>query len=96
LTVPEAGFAGKRNGDLLGLAEAGYDVFVTLDKGFAYRQNLTSRKIAILLIRARSNRLADLLPHAQACLNTLEVIKPGEIVQIGESNSLLPTESESR
>ena len=33
-TVPEAGFAGKSNGELLGLAEqAGFDVFLTLDKG---------------------------------------------------------------
>jgi predicted nuclease of predicted toxin-antitoxin system len=32
LTVPEAGFAGKTNGELLALAEAGFDVFVTLDK----------------------------------------------------------------
>jgi hypothetical protein len=36
LTVPEAGFAGKTNGELLALAEAGFDVFLTLDKGFAY------------------------------------------------------------
>jgi len=36
LTVPEAGFAGKTNGELLALAEAGFDVFLTLDKGLAY------------------------------------------------------------
>jgi hypothetical protein len=34
-TVPEAGFAGKKNGELLGLAEGKYDVFITLDKGLS-------------------------------------------------------------
>jgi predicted nuclease of predicted toxin-antitoxin system len=64
LTVPEAGFAGKTNGELLALAEASFDVFITLDKGFAYQQNLMGRRIAI---RVKSTRLADLLPQAQAC-----------------------------
>jgi hypothetical protein len=85
LTVPEAGFAGKTNGELLALAEAGFDVFVTLDKGFAYQQNLTGRKIAVLLIRAKSALLADLLPHAQACRDAITTIKPGKIVHVGKT-----------
>jgi len=40
-TVPEAGLAGKKNGALLGLAEgAGFEIFVTMDKGLEYEQNL--------------------------------------------------------
>jgi len=83
VTVPEAGFAGKTNGELMELAEAGFDVFITLDKGLAYQHNLAGRKIAILLIRAKSTRLADLLPYAQACRQAIATIKPGEIVHIG-------------
>lgn len=82
--MPEAGFAGKRNGELLALAEAGFDVFLTLDKGFAYQQNLAGRKIAIFLIRTRSTRLADLLPQTDACREALVTIKPGEIIQVGK------------
>jgi hypothetical protein len=38
-TVPEAGFAGKKNGELLVLAEEqGFEIFLTLDKGVAYQQ----------------------------------------------------------
>jgi predicted nuclease of predicted toxin-antitoxin system len=84
VTVPDAGFAGKTNGELLGLAEASFDVFITLDKGFAYQQNLMGRKIGILLIRVKSTRLADLLPYAQACREAIATIKPGEIVQVGK------------
>src|SRR5258706_15761454 len=85
LTLPEAGFAGKTNGELIALAEASFDVFITLDKGFAYQQNLTGRKIAILLIRAKSARLVDPVPHAQACREAIANIKPGEIIQIRKS-----------
>lgn len=84
LTVPEAGFAGKTNGELIALAEASFDVFITLDKGFAYEQNLTGRTIAIILIRSKSARLADLLLHAQSCRDAISKIKPGEIVQVGD------------
>jgi len=40
-TVPEAGLAGQKNGLLLSLAEgAGFDLFITIDKGLQYQQNL--------------------------------------------------------
>ncbi len=53
-TVPEEGFAGKRNGELLALAEkAGFGIFLSLDRGIEFQQNLQSRRIAVLLIRAR-------------------------------------------
>jgi hypothetical protein len=85
LTVSEAGFSGKTNGELLSLAEqSGFEVLVTLDKGIAYQQNLGGRQIATLLIRARSNRLADLL-HVAACKENLASARPGEILVIGSS-----------
>lgn len=83
VTVPEVGLAGKRNGELLSLAEAdGFQVFVTLDRGIAYQQNLSGRKIAIVMIRAKSNRLADLVPHTARILEAIETIEPGQIVYI--------------
>ena len=57
-SVPEAGFAGEKNGVLLDLAEsAGFDALVTMDKGVEYKQNLANRRIAIVILRAKSNRL---------------------------------------
>nr|HEV7953985.1 DUF5615 family PIN-like protein [Candidatus Acidoferrales bacterium] len=82
-TVPEAGFAGKANGELLSLAEQNFDVFVTLDTGLQYQQNLLGRKIAILVIRCKSNRLADVLPQIPACLVALRSIKQSDLVQVG-------------
>ena len=63
-TVPEAGLSGQKNGRLLSLAEAaGFNLFLTMDKGIQYQQNLTGRQIAILIVRAKSNRLVDILPQ---------------------------------
>ena len=82
-TVPEAGFAGTKNGALLKLAGAqGFEVFVTVDKGIPYEQNLTKQGIAILILRARSNRLADLLPCAPNCLMRLRSLQWGQVVLI--------------
>jgi predicted nuclease of predicted toxin-antitoxin system len=79
--VPEAGLAGKKNGVLLSLAEErDFDVFLTLDKGIEYQQNLAGRKIAIIVIRVKSNRLAALLPHADAC--------PSQMRQFDRGSSL--------
>jgi hypothetical protein len=84
-TVPEAGLAGQKNGLLLSLAEgAGFDLFITIDKGLQYQQNLAGRGIAILLVRARSNRLEDLLPYVEACRSLINSIQPGELKRVGE------------
>lgn len=83
LTVQEAGWAGKVNGELLRLAETEFDVFVTVDTNLQYQQNLTGRKIAIIVLRARSNRLTRLSPHFPACVKALHSIKSGEIIYIG-------------
>jgi predicted nuclease of predicted toxin-antitoxin system len=83
-TVPEAGFAGKTNGELLSLAEQhNFDVLLTMDKGLEYEQNLAGRRIAVVIVRAKSNRLADLLPHAGACAEQISSARRGQIVRIG-------------
>ena len=83
-TVPQAGLAGKRNGELLSLAEQqSFDVLLTVDKGIEYEQNLAGRNIAIIILRSKSNRLADLVPLGPECLLCLSAIKSGEIVRIG-------------
>jgi len=82
-SVQESGWSGKQNGELLQLAESEFDVLITLDTNVRYQQNLTRRKIAILVIRALSNRLADLSQHFPACAQALQKIKPGDFVQVG-------------
>ena len=81
-TVQEAGWSGKANGELLALAEPLFDVLVSIDKGLQYQQNISGRKIAIVILRARSNRLADLEPQFPSCALALTTVKPGQVVEI--------------
>jgi hypothetical protein len=82
-TARYAGLAGRKNGELLTAAEAArFDVFLTVDQGIEYQQNLTGRIIAIIIFHTKSNRLRDLMPHVPACLAHIESIQPGEIVRI--------------
>jgi hypothetical protein len=84
--VQEIGCAGTKNGALLSVAESkGFDIFLTIDKGVEYEQNLTGRKIAVPVIRPRSNRLADLQTHASACLERLQTIRPGQLIRVSQN-----------
>ena len=82
-TVAECGWAGKKNGELLSLAKPQFDVLLTLDKNIPYQQDLKLGRIAILIVRAPSNRIQDLLPVIPDCLVALQSIKPGQVVRIG-------------
>ena len=82
-TLVECGWAGKKNGELLGLADPQFDVLFTLDKNLPYQQNLETKRIAVLIIRARSNRIQDLLPVIPECLAALETIQPRQVARVG-------------
>jgi predicted nuclease of predicted toxin-antitoxin system len=84
-TVQEAGWAGKKNGELLSVAETAFDVLVTVDTNFRYQQNLGGRKIAIVVLQASSNRLDHLRQYFPACVQAIEKIKPEQIALIGDS-----------
>jgi predicted nuclease of predicted toxin-antitoxin system len=55
-TVREIGFASKKNGELLALADGNWDVLLTNDRNIKYQQNMKGRTISILLQVANSNR----------------------------------------
>jgi predicted nuclease of predicted toxin-antitoxin system len=83
-SVEWAALKGKKNCELLRDAElAGYEVLLTVDGGIPHQQNLAGRKLSIITIRSRTNQLEDLLPFADAIVNALQTMFPGEIVRIG-------------
>lgn len=83
-TVRDAVLAGKKNGELLTLAERLWDVLLTGDSNVKFQQNVAGRKIAILVMRGKSNRVADLLPLLPACAQALREIRGGQVVEVGD------------
>jgi predicted nuclease of predicted toxin-antitoxin system len=81
-TVRRAGLGSKKNGELLTLAEGRWDVLLTSDRNIKNQQNMTGRSVSILILRAKSNRMKDLLPLMPACAEALLAIQPGRIVEV--------------
>ena len=78
-TVPEAGWAALKNGELLARAEHGFEAFVTVDRKLPFQQDLSRFSIAVIVLRAPSNRVTDLRSLVPQLLAALPVAKRGEV-----------------
>ncbi len=84
-TARYVGFASLKNGALLIAAEAkGFQVIVTVDQHIPDQQSLANRQISLVILRGRTNRLADLQSLVPAALDALMSIQPGQVVSISE------------
>jgi predicted nuclease of predicted toxin-antitoxin system len=81
-TVPQAGWAGKKNGELLALAADKYDVFVTADQQLPFQISLAKLRIAILVLCVPDLKLETLLKMMPEALQALETARPRTIVQV--------------
>ena len=81
-TVPEMGWAGKKNGELMEVARAEFDVFVTADQNLRYQQNLAYAEIGVIVLVANDNRIETLTPLIPQLLRALETMTAGQFVEI--------------
>lgn len=56
------GWTAIKNGALLTLAAQHFDAFITVDRNLQFQQNTTTLPLPVILLRAQTNRLADLVP----------------------------------
>jgi predicted nuclease of predicted toxin-antitoxin system len=79
-TAHEMGWASLTNGDLLDAAERTFDVLVTTDQNLPYQQNLTGRRLAVLIFPTTSwPMLKEPVRDVEAALGTIE---PGSVVRL--------------
>lgn len=76
-TARQMGWTTIKNGELLALAGGQFDVFVTVDRNLSFQQNLVSYPIAVIVLRAKTNRLADLKPLAPKLVAAIESARQG-------------------
>jgi hypothetical protein len=81
-SVPLIGWAGLKNGALLTEAEKSFDVLLTMDSNMVHQQNLTRFRLAVVTLRARSNRLADTRPLMPQVLAILTTVQPGTLTMV--------------
>jgi hypothetical protein len=78
------GWASIKNGELLALASQKFDVFVTVDRNLSFQQNLAPLTIAVVVLQAPTNRLADLQLLVPRLLLAIASAIPGAAAIIGQ------------
>jgi predicted nuclease of predicted toxin-antitoxin system len=82
-TVQQESWAGLKNGALLDAAEAAaFAVLVTGDQNLQFQQNLTNRRLGVVVLCAPSNALEDLLPPVPAALKAIAQVAPGQVIRV--------------
>ena len=79
VTVRERGWGGTENGALLRLAEAEFDVMVTLDRNLRHQQDLPRYDLAVILITARSSKRSVIESAMPEVNRLLPVVEPGRL-----------------
>jgi len=82
LTVPERGWAGMTNGELLDQAEEEFDALLTMDQGIEHQQNVEGRVLGIVTIEAPNNEYETLLPLVSELDETLRQVQEGTVVTV--------------
>jgi len=80
-TAYEKGWSRLKNGDLLSRAEAeGFDGMITTDQHLRYQQNLTGRKIGVVvLLTTNWPRIKN---HIALVIQGVDKIQPGSYTEI--------------
>jgi predicted nuclease of predicted toxin-antitoxin system len=81
-TVKQLGWQEVDDGSLLARAAPEFDVFVTVDTKLPDQQNIAALDIAVVVLRGRSTRLADLRELVDRLREVLSHAQPGELTII--------------
>jgi predicted nuclease of predicted toxin-antitoxin system len=82
-TVSYLGWSALENGALLAqAATSAFEVFITKDQGIEYEQNMANLPLAVMVIRAKTNKMEDIRPLVPNLLSALAVIRPRTLVKI--------------
>ena len=62
-TLPEMGWSGKKNGDLIQLCiQNQFDILLTIDKNLVHQQNLKKYEIIVVVFDSKTSKIEDLIP----------------------------------
>ncbi len=81
-TVPYRGWKGKKNGELLRLAEEAFDALLTLDDNLPQQQNLKRFALAVVVLRPKTQDLVDLAELVPEVERILPTLSAGEAVRV--------------
>lgn len=78
VTVPEQGWAGLGDGDVLRRADKQFDVLVTMDQNLPYQQNLPAFEVAVVVLKTQSSAFPDVVELMPQVNKQVRHAKAGE------------------
>ena len=81
--VADHGRSGTKNGKLLSMAAAEFDILIAMDRGIEYQHDLSRVDLAVVVLRSVSSRLTDVLPLVPALNALLPGMRLGQLVELG-------------
>ena len=82
-TVRDMGWAGKKNGELLGLMiPKGFDAFITIDKNLKHQQNLTKLPLTIFILSVKDNKHQTIQPLIDKVKKHLKLDLKAGVIEI--------------
>lgn len=82
-SVQRMGWSGTKNGALLPMiAQAGFSIFLTMDRGIEYQQRIVELSFGVIALRAHSNDIVALRPLMPAVLSCLSAVRPGQLMRV--------------
>lgn len=95
-TVEYQGWKGLKNGELLTVASEEFDVLVTMDNALPDQRNLGNYDLAVVILRARSKSLDDLMELIPETERILPSLQPGDVRRVYLPEEHNPPGSEGR
>ena len=84
-SVPRVGWAGIENGELIERAQTQFDILITMDNRMVRDLNIEGTKLSIIVLKAKSNVLADTRPLMAEVLARLPTVQPGAVLTVGSN-----------
>ncbi|MBI1759842.1 MAG: hypothetical protein HYR56_00255 [Acidobacteria bacterium] len=88
-TTQELAWEELKNGNLLKVAQADFDVLISTDANIKYQQRLDEFDIALIILRAFRISLKSLTPLVPQLLTLLETIEAGQVIYLYADASLM-------
>jgi predicted nuclease of predicted toxin-antitoxin system len=80
-TVREMKWLGLSNGRRLAAA-SDFDIFITVDKNLVNQTQIKGRHLAVVVLRAKSNKMEDIEPLVPQLRNCFAVARPGTVTTL--------------
>lgn len=81
-TVPEAGWSGAADGDLLRWAVERFDALVTADRNLEFQQNFTMSSILVVVVSVHNTRIQTLRPLVPLILDAVNSGRRGTVIRV--------------